>query len=154
MSTVVIEESVCIKRPIDEVRSQFCDMKYHAQQNVHPDLTLDVHSVDGNVCRFRQDIRLMGIPQSDEIVNTLLDNGDLLSEVVGGSNVGLTIRFAFVAQAPSETRVNATLIAPMNGLRSLIAPLFRFGARMTARRAFEQDRKDLEGGRYASTVHS
>ena len=145
--TMVVTVSDVIHRPIEEVRTQFADIPYHVRANVHPELALTVLATDGRRCSFRQEVRIAGMKQVDEVVNTVLEDGNMRSEVVGGTNQGLTIHFSYAPAAQDATRVTARFQIPKHGVKRLLAPLFAFGVRRAATKALEQDRRDLESGR-------
>jgi hypothetical protein len=148
-TTVVRTCSTVINRPIEEVRAQFSDMRYHVAQNVHPDLTFTLHESTPTTCRFSQKITLAGMPQIDEILNTVLPNGDLRSDFVGGMNTGGTLTVTFKQQSPGSTMVGAELRIPLIGMKTVIAPILGAAAQRALERGFAQDKKDLEAGNYA-----
>lgn len=148
-TTVVRTCTGVIGRPIDEVRSQYCDMRYHVTQNVHPDIRFTLHDVTGNTCSFSQEIALAGMRQTDEIVNTILPDGDLRSDFVTGMNRGGTLLVQFAGHGPNATVVHAVLRVPVRGIRVLLAPLLGAAAQAALQKAFVQDRRDLEAGNYA-----
>lgn len=136
-----------IRRPIDEVREQFADMEYHALANVHPRVRFTVLSRDAIRCRFRQEIRLLGQLQVDEVLNTWLPDGRLKSEVVAGTNQGLRAYYRFEGDV-RDSHVEVRFEVPASGLKALMAPAFRFAAQRALGKAFEEDRQNLESGRY------
>ena len=146
--TISVAVSEVIRRPLDEVRAQFADIPYHIQANVHPELSLVLRTINGRRSRFRQEARIVGMKQVDDIVNTILDNGDMLSEVVEGSNRGLEIHFSYAPAPPDGTLVTVRFEIPNTGLRRFVPRLFAFGVRRAALKALAQDRRDLESGRY------
>ena len=99
MATINVEVQATIRRPLAVVSRQFGDMRHHERHRVHPDISFTVLSEDGGDCRFRQEVRLLGMLQSDEIVQHRNADGSLSSEVVTGANKGLRIHQAF---APGE----------------------------------------------------
>ncbi|HEY3065375.1 MAG TPA: SRPBCC family protein [Methylomirabilota bacterium] len=146
--TISITVSDVIRRPLEEVRAQFADIPYHIHANVHPELSLSLITINGRRCRFRQEVRIVGLKQVDDVMNTVLDNGDLLSEVVAGTNRGLEIHFSYAPAPPDGTLVTARFEIPNDGLKRFFGPLFAFGVRRAAQKALAQDRRDLESGRY------
>lgn len=148
-TTIVRNYSGVIDRPIDEVRAQFADMQYHIDQNVHPDITFTLLESTSGACRFKEEITVAGLRQVDEIVNTVLPNGDLQSDYVAGMNKGATLLVSFKEQGPLATIVSATLRIPVAGAKALIAPILGIGAQNALAKAFGQDKKDLESGNYA-----
>jgi hypothetical protein len=137
-----------IERPIEEVRAQFADMEYHVAQNVHPDIRFTLRSSQGTTCAFRQEISLAGMQQADEIVNTVLSDGSLQSEFVGGMNKGGRLLVAFAPEGVAATRVTALLTIPVNGPKVLLAPVLGAAAKSALEKAFAQDKRDLEAGNY------
>lgn len=150
MQTVVVRRySGVIDRPIDEVRAQYCDMKYHVAQNVHTDIRFRIHDVTEKACHFSQEISLAGMRQIDELVNTVLPNGDLRSEFVSGVNEGGILRVHFEEPSASATRVTAELRVPLRGMKALLAPILGAAAQRALEKAFSQDKRDLEAGNYS-----
>lgn len=148
-TTIVRRQSGVIERPIAEVRAQFHDMRYHVQQNVHPDLTFTLHESAGGKCAFSQTITLAGMRQTDEIVNTRLPGGDLRSDFVEGMNRGGTLVVRFLEAGTGCTMVKAELQIPVRGAKVLLAPLLAAAAQAALAKAFAQDKADLEAGNYA-----
>jgi hypothetical protein len=147
-TTIVRSYSGVIERPIDEVRAQFADMQYHVDQNVHPDITFTLLESNGATCRFKEEITVVGMRQVDEIVNTVLPNGDVQSDYVGGMNKGATLLVTFSEHGAQSTAVSANLRIPVYGAKALIAPILGMGAQAALAKAFAQDKKDLESGNY------
>ncbi len=145
--TITVTSSGAIKRPIEEVRQQFADMAYHAAAQVHAGVRFTILAEDERHCRYRQEVTLLGQRQADELVNTWEPDGCLRSEAVAGTNRGLRVLYRFASGA-SVTVVYVTFEIPARGLKRL-APLFRLVAQRALRRAFEEDRRDLESGAYA-----
>ena len=86
MATINVEVQATIRRPLAVVSRQFGDMRHHERHRVHPDISFTVLSEEGGDCRFRQEVRLLGMLQSDEIVQHRNADGSLSSEVVTGAN--------------------------------------------------------------------
>lgn len=145
---VTCSHSVIIERPVDEVRAQFCDIPYHATHNVHDGLRFTVHSVDGNVCRYAQEVRIAGMPQRDEAVNTLQPDGTLTTEVVRGMNTGAHLIFGFEPLDDNATVVSAHFTIPLRGAKALIAPVFQREVQRKLELYAQQDKADLESGAY------
>jgi len=146
-STISVTVSEVIQRPLEEVRAHFADIPYHAQAHVHPEFAMVVLTISNRRCRFRQETRLLGMKHVDDIVNIMLDNGDLLSEVVAGSNRGLEIHYSF-APAPEGTLVTVRVEIPNGTVRHYLRRVIELGVRRAALRTLAQDRRDLESGRY------
>ncbi len=147
-TTVVRKYSGVIDRPIDEVRAQFADMQYHVDQNVHPDIKFTLYENAGSTCRFKEEITVAGMRQVDEILNTVLPNGDVHSDYIGGMNKGGTLLVSFAHASLNSTRVSAELRIPLHGMKALFAPVLGLGAQAALAKAFAQDKRDLETGNY------
>jgi hypothetical protein len=143
-----VTSSGSIKRPLDEVRQQFADMAYHAAAGVHAGVRFTVVSQDERHCRYRQEVTLLGLRQADDLLNTWLPDGSLQSEAVAGTNKDLRVLYRFAGSA-NRAVVWVTFEIPARGVKRLIAPLFRLVAQRALRKAFEEDRRDLESGAYA-----
>lgn len=146
--TIQVTSSGSIKRPLEEVRQQFADMAYHAAANVHRGVRFTIVSQDERQCRYRQEVTLLGLRQADDLLNTWLPDGSLQSEAIAGTNKGLRVLYRFAGSA-NRTVVWVTFEIPARGVKRLIAPLFRLVAQRALRKAFEEDRRDLESGAYA-----
>lgn len=150
MRTTIVRTCSCvIGRSIDEVRAQFADINYHVAQNVHSDIRVTVLQDEDGACRFTQETTVAGMRQADEIINTLLPNGDLHSDYVGGMNKGAALLVTFAQNGPHSTVVSADLRIPLSGPRALIAPIVGRGAQAALEKAIAQDKRDLESGNYA-----
>lgn len=143
-----------IERPVAEVRAQFADMEYHIAQNVHPDVRFTMHSKQANTCAFRQEISLAGMRQSDEVINTVLPDGSLRSDFVGGMNTGARLVVSFLSEVDAATRISAVLTIPVSGLKTLLAPVLGAAAQKALEKAFAQDKHDLEAGNYERYLHA
>ena len=149
-ATISVTVSDVIQRPPEEVRAHFADIPYRVHANVHPELSMVVLTISHRRCRFRQQTRLLGMKHVDDVVNTMLDNGDMLSEVVGGSNRGLEIHYSY---APAPDATDGTLVTvrveiPNGSLRHYFRHAIEFRVRRAVMKALAQDRRDLESGRY------
>ena len=92
---LTVEVDKTIRRPIDKVRRQFGDMRHHEKYRVHPDVHFTVLSEEGNTCRFRQEVRVLGTSQVDGLYQLRQPNGDIVSDVVAGTNRGVHIIQSF-----------------------------------------------------------
>jgi len=144
MATISVEVKRTIKRPISVVSRQFGDIAHHARDRVHPDITFTVLSDSGDECRFRQQVKLVGMLQTDEVVQRRNRDGSLTSEVVVGANRGMRIHQAFAPEGPDATTVTFRAEAPASGVKRLLAPLFVLAIRRAVEKGFEEDRVDLE----------
>ena len=64
---LTVEVDKTIRRPIGTVRRQFGDMRHHEKYRVHPDVQFTVLSEEGNACRFRQEVSVLGMSHVDEV---------------------------------------------------------------------------------------
>ena len=150
MATINVEVTRSIKRPIGVVSRQFGDIAHHARNRVHPDITFTVLSEKGDECRFRQQVKLVGMLQTDEVVQRRNADGSLTSEVVGGANRGMRIYQSFAPQGANATTVTFRAEAPASGVKRLLAPLFVIAIRKAVEKGFEEDRVDLEERGYGA----
>jgi hypothetical protein len=150
MAMINVEVSRTINRPIGVVSRQFGDIAHHARDRVHPDITFTMLSENGDECRFRQQVKLVGMLQTDEVVQRRNADGSLTSEVVDGANRGMRIHQSFAPQGLDATRVTFRAEAPATGVKRLLAPLFVIAIRKAVEKGFEEDRVDLEERGYGA----
>jgi hypothetical protein len=134
MATTNVEVQATIHRPLAVVSRQFGDMRHHARHRVHPDINFTVLSEEGDDCRFRQEVRLLGMLQSDEIVQHRNADGSLFSEVVAGANKGLRIHQGFASVSADSTLVTFRAEAPATGIKRLLKPLFEMAIRKAVKK--------------------
>jgi hypothetical protein len=151
MATISVEVKRTIKRPIGVVSRQFGDIAHHARDRVHPDIAFTVLSENGPECRFRQQVKLAGMLQTDEVVQRRNADGSLTAEVVDGANRGMRIYQTFVPVGADATMVTFRAEAPATGFKRLLAPLFEIAIRKAVEKGFEEDRVDLEERGYGAT---
>lgn len=142
--SIVVQYSGTIGQPIDVVSRQFGDIAHHAAHAVHPDITFTLLSSGDDVCHFTQEVQLLGLKQKDEVIQKRRADGTLESEVVAGTNKGMRIFQSFKTAGPNATSVDFRIEAPAVGIKKLLKPLFAAAIRSTVKKAFEQDRIDLE----------
>jgi hypothetical protein len=118
---------------------------------VHAGVRFTIVSQDAQQCRYRQEVTLLGMRQADDLLNTWLPDGSLHSEAVAGTNQGLRVLYRFAGNA-NLAMVWVTFEIPARGVKRWIAPLFRWVAQRALRKAFEEDRRDLESGAYARSA--
>jgi hypothetical protein len=143
-STLSIEYSDAIRQPIEIVSRQFGDVQHHGKNRVHPDLTFTILSDQNGVCHFKQEVTLMRMKQVDEIIQKRLADGSLDSEVIAGTNLGMRIRQSFSPIEGNATAVRLQIDTPVSGIKRLLKPLFKAAVLSTVRKAFAEDRIDLE----------
>lgn len=142
MIEVTVEQ--VIRRPLAEVSRQFGDVRHHAANRVHPKLTFEILAEHGDTIRFRQHVSLLGIRQTDEVVQTRRADGSLYSDIVSGTNEGSVITQAFAPDGDAATRIVFTMKMPAKGVKRFLKPLFAAAIRKTVLDAFAEDRYDLE----------
>ena len=152
MGTINVEVQATIRRPLAVVSRQFGDMRHHERHRVHPDISFTVLSEDGGDCRFRQEVRLLGMLQSDEIVQHRNPDGSLSAEVVAGANKGLHISQKFASVGADATLVTFHAEAPANGIKRWLKPLFEMAIRKAVKKGLEEDRVDLEERGYGAAA--
>lgn len=145
---LVVTASARIARPIDVVRRHFGDVDHHAANRVHPDVDFIPLADSGDKCRFRKATRILGIRIVDEVVLKRQEDGSITEDSVAGPGTGMRLVSRFRAEGPELTATTLTVEIPARGLRSLAAPLLRRLVLRRLSKALEEDRRDLEGGRY------
>jgi hypothetical protein len=148
MRKIVVENECVIRRPLEEVRAQFADYIYHSQYDVHPGITFTVTGRSGNRTRYSVAVRLLGMMQRDDVVTTAVGEATVESETIAGTNKGARIHHEFSDRPDGATLVRSRLSFPARGIKALLAPAFKAAAQKIVDRAIEEDRRDLESGRY------
>lgn len=145
---LVVSASTDIARPIPVVRLHFGDVEHHVANAVHPDVEfMPLPAPDGER-RFRKTVRVLGVRVDDEVVLRRQPDGSITEDTIAGPNKGMRLVSSFRAEGPERTVTTLTVELPLRGLRRLFVPWLR---RLLARRlskGLEEDRRDLEGGRY------
>ena len=147
--TIEVVDRRNIERPINEVRAQFGDIAYHASHPVHAGIKFEILEEHDGATRYRQTVKILGMNQVDEFVQTTLPDGTLLSETVSGTNAGAKLFTRFYSLGFSATEVTTSIEIPLKGFRALIAPLFRAAVNQRLQKAQFEDKHDLESLRYS-----
>jgi len=147
---LVLSASTHIARPIDVVRRHFSDVDHHARNRVHPDVAFTPLADSGEERRFRKTIHILGIPVIDEVVLRRQPDGSITEDSVTGPSTGMRLVSRFRAGGRDLTAVTLTVEMPVRGLKRLAAPLLRRLVLRRLTKALDEDRRDLEGGRYPS----
>ena len=147
---LVVSTSTRIARPIDVVRRHFSDVDHHVRNEVHPGVTFTPLTDAEEECRFRKTIRILGIPVADEVVLRRQADGSITEDSVAGVSTGMRLVSRFRADRPDLTTTTLTVEMPVPGVKRLVAPLLRRLVLRRLTRALDEDRRDLEGGRYPS----
>lgn len=147
-----VSAQVTIRRPLDEVQEQFGDVGYHERTGHHRGVSFHVVSESSQSCCYSQDTRLgpLRLHQEFELDRTLA--GHQVNALTSGPFSPGSITFDIVADGHATTRVTATLRSTRRGLTQWAAPILRRPMARALTRSLEEDRDDLESGRYASRL--
>jgi hypothetical protein len=148
MSTLRIELNQRVNRPADVVRAQAMDMAHHIEKNVHQDLKYTILNESSDRCRVRVFTRLLGLPQVDVLDLQAHPDGTVSQTYIEGANQGLKLTFHFHAVAAGATLIQVIAEAPVRGWKRLLRPILRSALKKIGMKALEEDRRDLEEGRY------
>ena len=146
--TLVVTATTRIARPLEIVARHFGDVDHHARNRVHRGVEFLPLADSGDERRFRKTVRLLGIPIADEVVLRRLPDGSVREDSVAGPGAGTRFVSSFRADGPALTSTTLTVEIPVPGLKRLAVPLLRRWARRQLVRALDEDRRDLEDGRY------
>ena len=149
---LVVSAFTHIARPIDVVRRHFSDVDHHAEHRVHPGVGFTPLADSGDERRFRKTIRILGVPIVDEVVLRRQGDGSITEDSVAGPSTGMRLISRFGADGPELTTTTLTVEMPLRGLKRLAAPLLRRLVFRRLTKALDEDRRDLEGGRYPSST--
>jgi hypothetical protein len=150
MAMINVEVQRTIRRPVAVVSRQFGDIRHHSKNGVHPAIKFTVLSEEGDTCRFRQQVKLVGMLQTDEIVQRRNADGSLDWDVVEGANKGTHIYQGITAMGSDATVVTFRAAAPATGLKLVLKPLFAIAIRKAVEKGLEEDRHDLEERGYGN----
>jgi hypothetical protein len=141
--TVEVKHQQWIDASPAVVRAQFADVQHHIDANVHPNLRFELLVQEPQRARFRQQVKLLGMWQTDLFERTIDDDGTMHDVSIDGFNKGGTLDFTFTPSSGGTT-VGATIRIPTPPLLGWLAPLLEKQVRNELRTAFEQDKKDIE----------
>jgi len=147
-----VSRSIIIERPAHEVAQQFCDVDHHERSGVHAGTSFHVIDQDDDHCDYEQ---LSRVGPSTIRQRFHLDRTDRLHQinmVTGGSFQGGTLAFDIVETGVESAEVTATLTPPRTMATRLLGPVLRRLLGRSLAAALEEDRDDLESGRYASAT--
>src|ERR1700681_1817732 len=144
MAMINVAVQRTIRRPVAIVSRQFGDIQHHSRNHVHPDISFTVLSEKGDICRFRQEVKVVGMLQTDEVVQRRNADGSLSWEVVDGTNKGMRIHQCFTPVSAEATMVTFRPMATATGIRRVLKPLFEIAIRRAVEKGFEEDRVVLE----------
>ena len=149
-----VSAQVSIRRPLAEVQEQFGDVGYHERNGHHRGVSFHVVSETAQSCRYTQESRVgpLQLRQDFELDKTV--PGHQVNTLVSGPLSPGAITFDVVSDGDNGASVTATLCSTRPGLTQLAAPLLRRPLRRALIKALQEDRDDLESGRYASRPRS
>jgi len=136
-----------VRRAVDDVRAQFMDIAHHARGGVHPDLTFTILETNPDRVRFRQKTRLLGMKQVDVVEAVRNGDGSIDYYFREGMNRGSRLHFEFRRDGDG-TLVDACAYLELSGWKRLIARPFCAAFRKIGTKALDEDRRDLESGRF------
>jgi hypothetical protein len=141
---------VTIRRPLGEVQAQFADVAYHERNGHHRSVTFSVTSESEQSCSYTQETRLgpMRLRQEFELDRSVPSHQ--VNALVAGAFSPGAITFDIEADGPDAAIVTATLSSKRSGLTALAAPLLKRPLTRALAKALDEDRDDLESGRYAA----
>jgi hypothetical protein len=145
---IEVTEQATIDRPAWEVRDQFRDLTYHAANAVHGRHPVAV--LERRSGRVRYAMRVHAVRTARvEVVMSESVHGALVNEVTSGAFAGSIFTYEFEWSGPHTTTVVATVSLELTGAWRATAPLLRAWLGKTLRQSLEEDRVDLESGRYS-----
>jgi hypothetical protein len=147
-----VSTHVTIRRPLAEVQAQFGDVGYHERNGHHRGVRFHVTSETAQSCSYSQQTRLgpLRLHQNFELDTSV--PAHQVNKLVSGPFSPGSITFDIVADGDDGARVTATLGSTRPGLIQMAAPLLQRSLARALNRALEEDRDDLESGRFASRL--
>lgn len=141
---------VIIRRPLEEVQAQFADVAYHEHNGHHRGVRFHVLSESSQSCSYSQESRVgpLRLRQQFELDKSV--PAHQVNVLTSGAFSPGSITFDVVADGPDGAEVTATLCSTRAGLTQLAAPLLRRTLARALTRSLQEDRDDLESGRYVS----
>ncbi|HJQ85119.1 MAG TPA: hypothetical protein VKA21_13630 [Candidatus Binatia bacterium] len=146
-----VQESIRIGRPIDVVRRQFGDVRHHEIRRPHRGVQFTLLTDSGNECRYRHEVRVVGLRQVAEVVLRRDADGSQTNHFVSGPNAGMRVIHRFQADGPDATVAEVTIEMPMRGVRRLLAPVVRRFLHASLVTGLEEDRRDIEERGYPAS---
>jgi hypothetical protein len=136
--------TIVIERPVGRVREQFHDLKHASKQSTHSGLTIEhLPPRAPGEQRVRMKMRLLGVPQVDEIVQTF-EEGVLVSRYVDGPNKGTMFRKIFTPLGPDRTRVDFVAVVPVRGAKRVLGKVIERIVKTKNTTALAEHKRDLE----------
>lgn len=147
-----VHVDVTIRRPLEEVLAQFGDVGDHERNGHHRGVSFHVLSETSQSCSYSQVSRVgpVRLRQHFELDKSV--PAHQVNALISGPFSPGSIKFDIVADGDNGANVTATLCSTRPGLTQLAAPLLRRSLARALTRSLEEDRDDLESGRYASRL--
>lgn len=144
---LVIASAIEIDRPVDVVRSQFYDLDHAIRDDLYDGVSLKwLPAQNPGERRIRQEARMLGSTQVDEILAELSPEGGLVKRFVDGPNAGAVYRYAFEPMGDQRTRVIVAVTTPASGLKRALGPLYKLAVKSALRSQLTAHKRDLEQG--------
>lgn len=147
---ISVQRSITIRRPVADVQRQFADVAYHERTGHHRGVTFIVDTDDEHTCHYRQETKVGPLTLRQSFVLDHDDPAHQVNRLESGTLSPGSITFDIAERGPDETEVTATLTSESTSRAArLAAPLLRAGLGRALAQALDEDRDDLESGRYA-----
>ena len=132
------------------MQRQFGDVAHHERTGHHRGVTFLLDRDDGRSCHYRQETKVGHLTLRQSFVLDRDDPTHQVNRLESGTLSPGSITFDIAERGPDETEVTATLTSESTSLAArLAAPLLRAGLGRALAQALDEDRDDLESGRYA-----
>lgn len=145
-SVLTIVSTITIDRPLERVRAQFFDIDHAIRDGVHEGVKMRwLPPRAPGERRLRQEVRVLGMPQVDELLVEQGEGGALVKRFVEGPNKGTVFHESFHPVGPEQTRVEILATVPTSGFKWAIGPLFKIAVKKALDRALAEHKRDIEG---------
>ena len=142
-----ISRTVRIERPASVVAAQFGDVAHHQRAAPHRGVEFRVLSDSSQECEYEQVTRLGPVRARQRFVLERTDPGHQVNRITEGLFAGGSITFDIDDDGPTS-EVTATIRHEPRGVQRLAAPVLRRVLGRALAAALDEDRVDLESGRY------
>jgi hypothetical protein len=139
------------QRPVSVVRAHFLDMRHHIAHDVHKGVHYTILDESGDRCRLRQKFKVLGMTKTDEIELSRRADGAVVQDYLKGDFAGGTLTISFTEDGADATRLHADFDIPLRGMNRLLKPILLRTVKKLVAAALEEDRVDLEVGKYQPT---
>ena len=129
------------------VRAQFADLQHHIDTNVHPNLRFELLVQEPRRARFRQQVKLLGMWQTDLFDRVIDDDGTMHDVSIDGFNKGGTLDYTYTAKKQGGldgTEVSVTIRLQTPPFLGFLAPLMKKQVTNELTAAVKQDKDDIE----------